>query len=469
MALGVVRNFAVASALGPESYGMWVIVMLVLTYGDQLHLGLRHAGDREIPYWRSAAGESEATHVANVLYGGTIVVTLIALVFIVLGATLAQVEVSPQVLAMLTVVLLADQVGKFHFMIFRASKEFILSSKLEVLFEAIRTAAIAVLAVFWKFEGALGGVLIASVAPAVVLSWRHRRRLVPKFEAEYLRRLWSVGFSLFISGLLYVLILNMDRLIGSLSLSKADLGLYGMAAVLAQLPLSITQSVSTVLFPTMSEHYGKGNDARNLRELFLRSMTAMTFLAPVVAVGFFFAAEVLVGIFLPEFQSSISLVAILSMGMCFLGLSPVPMGILMSSGNNRLLIRKEIITLAVFLVAYALVLLRWRTADSIAAATAIGFTVFSFLSFSGACAVIGLKRSESFHVMRLKYIPASATALLLFFFSRIGPSTPSSVPLLFLHVSIQCLLAGVVLSGLALALNKRLGLIELARQWRAHA
>src|SRR3990172_1387833 len=52
LGLSLIRNFFVAKFLGPSDYGLWVVIGLLLTYGDQIHLGLRHAGDKEIPYYR---------------------------------------------------------------------------------------------------------------------------------------------------------------------------------------------------------------------------------------------------------------------------------------------------------------------------------------------------------------------------------------------------------------------------------
>lgn len=50
LGLSMVRNVVVAKILGPADYGLWIILSLLFTYGDQIHLGLRHAGDRELPF-----------------------------------------------------------------------------------------------------------------------------------------------------------------------------------------------------------------------------------------------------------------------------------------------------------------------------------------------------------------------------------------------------------------------------------
>ena len=82
LGLSFVRNFVVARALDPEQYGYWVIVMLVLTYGDQIHLGLRHAGDKEIPYYRGQEQPQEARQVADTLYAGILLISVAALIIL---------------------------------------------------------------------------------------------------------------------------------------------------------------------------------------------------------------------------------------------------------------------------------------------------------------------------------------------------------------------------------------------------
>jgi O-antigen/teichoic acid export membrane protein len=465
MALGLLRNFVIGHALGPEAYGSWVIVVLVLSYGDQLHLGLRHAGDKEIPYWRSAANETEALRIANAIYGGILIQTgvLVLLVGIVGGIHGFGLDLNSWF--MLGLILFSDQVSRFHFMIFRAFKEFMLSSTLEVSFEFVRTITVSILAAMYQFEGALGGTLLASLLPACYLAWKHRRRVKPLVLFHSLRRLWTIGFSLLGCSLLFVVILNIDRVVASMTLSKTELGLYGMAAVLAQLPLSISQSIAAVLFPSLSEQFGKEKSARSLQDSFRGSMTGVAYVAPFVTVSFFIVTELLVGIFLPAYRLSVALVWVLAFGMCFLCSTPVPMGVLIASGNSRLVSLNEIMALGIVAPLYTGMAVFSPDIQLLAVITSFGFVVFSILLFYRACNILEFSSGETWRSLLSVFIPSVGACFLLFAFPIIFGSSGFSPLSLLLGAAMKFLALFVAFAVMVWATNTQSALFRSAKEW----
>src|SRR3972149_4811901 len=78
MGLSALRNFALAKVLDPENYGYWVVLSLIFAYGDQIHIGLRHAGDRDIPFLRGQERHDEADHITRVLFSGILFFSALA-------------------------------------------------------------------------------------------------------------------------------------------------------------------------------------------------------------------------------------------------------------------------------------------------------------------------------------------------------------------------------------------------------
>ncbi len=335
LALSFVRNLVLARILGPDSYGWWVVIWLVLTYGDQIHLGLRHAGDREIPYVIGAGESGKAVRLARVIFGGILVLTVVALLAfcaVVLGFGESAAVSVTLVIAGLTI--LADQITRYHLMLLRTRREFVFSGKIEVGFEAARTLLVCIGAAWAGVVGAITAFLIVSAGMGATLSVRHGEAGSPIFSWTELRPVAVAGGALFLSGIMFILLQSVDRFAGSMILGSSELGLYGMGALVMQLPVVTSQAVMMVLYPKMSSELGRTGTLEAVRGTYTEAMRSLALVSPLFAMALLFGSEFLVGLLLPAYGGSLRVMGYLAYGVICFALVPLPMGLFMVTGRN---------------------------------------------------------------------------------------------------------------------------------------
>ena len=74
MFLGFIRYFYIGSVFTPAMYGAWVIYSTILEYADQMHFGLRHIGDREIPRLLRVGHDQEMRVLIRDLLSGIMII-----------------------------------------------------------------------------------------------------------------------------------------------------------------------------------------------------------------------------------------------------------------------------------------------------------------------------------------------------------------------------------------------------------
>jgi O-antigen/teichoic acid export membrane protein len=400
--LSVVRNLVVARMLGPDEYGFWVIVTLILTYGDQAHFGLRHAGDREIPYWRGVGDEARASRIADTLYAT--VVRLAALLCLAMGVYVLLQTHQPPVyrigLFLTGLVVASDQINRFYLMYMRTRKEFVLSSKVETFFELMRTLLLVALGFSFRVDGALAAMVIASGSNAWWIFRKYRHLVRPRLDRALLGQMIRAGWPLFISSALYILILSFDRLVifllsfdrlfGDLAMPKVAVGLYGFAALIAQLPVSAAQAIRDVLYPTVTERFGEHSDATSLQVMYGKSMIGLGILLPPMIGVVVYTGEMMIHVLLPAFTPSIPTLAVISLGIPFLALAALPMGTLMATGRNRTLVVVEVVSLVVTAGACVILLRSPGGMFGLALSSVLLFFMFGVLTMERTYAVLGL-------------------------------------------------------------------------------
>jgi O-antigen/teichoic acid export membrane protein len=466
LGLSVVRNLVVARVLGPEDYGLWIIATLVLTYGDQIHLGLRHAGDKEIPYYTGRSDIQQASRLASAIYAGVLVLSVIGVIGLTVVALATGVSSDLRdALLVCAMIVVSDQVSRFYLMILRTRKEFVLSSKVESWFELLRTTLVCGLAMLFHFMGALSAFLIASAATSLFFLMRYRGDIVPLLNPVALRQLFPAGFSLFLSGIMYLLVISLDRLIGASVLTKAELGIFGLASLLAQVPVNAAQAIKDVLYPTISEEFGREGSVGSVLPLFMKGLTIAAITLPSLVAVVYFVGEFLVRWLLPAFIESIPLMAILSNGIYFLCLAALPTGVLMATGRNRTYLMLQAITVVVTLIAYLLMVKLVGGAVALCYAASISFFVFAALVLS---VLIGNpdRRVKDYFMELMKILGPSLYCMLLvaglIFMLKIDQSHEflSRVEL----TALRLLIFGVLYAPVVIVLERKMKLYDLVRK-----
>jgi O-antigen/teichoic acid export membrane protein len=466
LGVSVIRNLVVARLLGPEGYGYWVLMMLILVYGDQLHLGLRHAGDKEIPYWIGRGERGESERCADAIFGGTLVLSLAAFVSLAAYALFLSwpTPALSRAVVVTGLILIADQVTRFYLMILRTRREFVVSSNVEAASEGIKTLAVCALAVSFNLLGSISGLLLASGATAIYLHATVRDGIVPKLDLRALKRIAPVATSLFLGTMLYIVIINLDRLLGAIVLTKSELGVFGVGSLVAQVPVSAAQALKDVLYPTLSERYGHRHRLEDVVPVYTKGLQVLAYYLPFTVGLVFVAGDLLIRWLLPGYEGAIPVAAMLSNGVYFLGLGALPAGMLMATGRSGQYVAAQATAATVTIGAYMALNSTFDRLPSLAIGAAFGFLVYGVALITLA----GEGRGWSvLSTLRIS-LPSLYSMFLVFFVAARIPIAGRD------HLSAAALTIGrVVLYSLlylpVLAIGERkIGLLEYVRNRRTH-
>jgi O-antigen/teichoic acid export membrane protein len=430
LGLSFIRNLLIARLFQPEEYGFWVIISLIMTYGDQIHLGYRHAGDREIPFYTGRAETHVVRNISNTIYTGILNLGLIGFLAVTLYGSFALFLPSHVRIALIITgtVILSDQFNRFYFMILRTRKEFVLSTKLEIFFEIIRTISVGILVYLMGLIGVVIAFTLASILTSVYFHITFRQEFKLHFDKLLLRKLLKVGFLLSLSGLFYLLIISVDRIVVSAFYDKAALGIYGLASLVMQLPSNSSQGIQAVLYPTLSQQYGEGGDKEKSYFLFRNILIILAYLLPLLIAALFFFCEFFIPVFLGSYTNSIPIMEILYYGIFFLGLSPIPIGFLMASGENLSLIKIEVITLIIGLPCILILMHLNHSVSSIAVGTDIMFFIYLTAMLWKICRTHLNELTKRLIVMVEIYSPGIISMVVAFLVNYFIYSKPGSSP-----------------------------------------
>jgi O-antigen/teichoic acid export membrane protein len=379
LGLGFARNVLIAKFLSPAEYGIWVIMALVLIYGDQVHCGLRHLGDKEIPF-RRGRGETTA-ELANNILGGVLLFSISAFFLLAISIAIASGKGDGAEIIFLIAggVMIADQANRFYYMIMRAHHEFVLASKIESASESLRTLLLTAGVIFFDLPGALSGMAVSALLLATYLAWRYRMTYRPRLHWQTFKMLLPMSLPLFINGLLFILLMNLDRLAAAVTLSPHELGLYGLAALLVAVPFNAVQAVGFVVYPRLSEQFGRHGDVKEVTPFFSKILMMTVYWTPLIVTTVFLAAPAVITGFLPAYSEAIPAVLILLPAAYFFTIVQLPISFLVATENNRRFIIIETVVILIAALGFLTGLKIAPTIITVAIVTAAGFFLFATL------------------------------------------------------------------------------------------
>jgi len=435
LGLGMLRNLFMARLLGADSYAYWVLFLLVLQYADQMHFGLRLAGDCEIPAQKGRGDMARARHTGNVLLGGTLgAAALAAVLTAAAGLALAQrggpigdydARLLGIGLVVTAVVLFGDQLGRFHLMILRTKKRFVLTAGVELSAEFIRTTSVIVLGMGWGLPGGFGAEILASVSMALWLQLKARGEFRPAWEVPAIRALLAIGFPLFLSNLAALLIISCDRIVGSLMLRGQEFSLYGFATTLTMLPVLASSGLRDVLFPTFGERFGRGGEANALYPIYSRSLYTVAFVTPPLVAAVLYGGEAIIRLLLPAFVPSIPIMELLSFGITFMSIASLPVTVLMITRRAWLALGMEGIAVAAAAICYVLLPALTGSVTALALGTCALYAIYGVGTLVTTLRDCRLPSRDIARETAFIIFPAVTSIALILLLSRLLPANAS--------------------------------------------
>jgi O-antigen/teichoic acid export membrane protein len=312
----------VARWVGPAEFGIWNAFNLLLLYGALITLGTPNGMSRDVPLLTGAGDQAAAQRTVDVTSSFVFASGLVAGVLISLaGASgLAPAAYRSALLAM-GLLFFGQQIYTFLQMWLRCRIQFHLMSLQQVVYAATFPLVVLPLAKAWHVPGFIVGQALVALALGLFIVRTARFRATLTWRWPDLRSLIAVGFPIMIAGVLYGLLISVDRWVILTFLDVEALGHYSLAIICVGVLGLLPSVISQQMYPRMAYRYGATRDERSLWPLVLRQSAAGTAVTLPVLALVYLALPTLVTHFMPAYAPGLIPARILLIGLAFIPLA----------------------------------------------------------------------------------------------------------------------------------------------------
>jgi O-antigen/teichoic acid export membrane protein len=293
-----------AAILAPATYGVWTVIVALLSYTTHGSLGILSGANRDIPIrlgrgdLAQAATLESAAFGWSALAGGTLALATLGLA-VIAGPPWHGVAVP------LAVAVLAQQLYLFFQVSLRARLQFDAASVQQaVIAVGLPIVALPLVASLglWGLVGAQaaaygGGALLSAVV------WR--RAVHPSLERAAARDLAVVGLPIMASGLAFAAMTTVDRWALLAFGAAEDVGHYGLAGTIAAAVLFGSTVIAQHFYPRLAYEYGRGVTAAELRRFAGRHSLVAALIVGPVAIALLVLAPAVIPVTFPEYLPSV--------------------------------------------------------------------------------------------------------------------------------------------------------------------
>lgn len=335
------KGFVVAKLLGPEGNGLWQHFVLISDYALHSHLGTLPGLNKDLGHRFGEGRPEEIQRVqstgAGAVLASAILLALAIVAFVIWrGPSLHPVDRLG--LPLLGLILIVEQWNFTLQAVLRIHGKIRPISTTTSIF-AIANLVLSVALLPWLgIYALLLGWLVTRCGTTWLLHRAGGVTVRPGFQWPVFRRLFAVGFPIFLFHLTRVALRNIDRVLVDQVLSKSELGIYGLAVTLASLAFYLAEAVAFVIYPVYLRVYGETKDPTRLVDQLTRPVE---FLAVFLSAALGFSCLVLhlpILALLPEYAACIEIFRLLSISVGLTCLAILPGFYLMAIDRQNLLV-----------------------------------------------------------------------------------------------------------------------------------
>jgi O-antigen/teichoic acid export membrane protein len=411
-----IRGFFLARILGPETFGLWAQMKLVLTVSRHGSLGANDAMVREVPYLNGKGLHKPADDVKEAAAAINLALSTIAAILIALIICLLSDHLRQNVRAVwliLAFIFPMHQMVLFVKAMFRAEKRFGQLSIVILSVAFVTSIFGSISAFYFTLRGFLivFGLCHVLVLLAVVLSKIPLH--LPAYWIALSFSLIKTGLPIMVSRFTQTLLYNVDQIAIWLFLSKSDLGLYSIQTYIFTIVMLVPIVVSTVLYPRIMEAFGKAGDPEKLAGYLIQPTLVMGWLSSLALGVIFIWLHLPFKWLLPEYVLSISPGRVLLLASFFRVISNMPMTIHISLRKEKRLIGIILISVALCAVIDFIMIKIGYGLTGVAFGTTLGLFLFSCFTIGSATRILGLSMRRLFSFAALTFVPYLLILMLL--------------------------------------------------------
>ncbi len=346
-AIGMISSIWVASELGPENFGIYNAILLVLSYAAYSEFGVLSAMGRDLPTYLGQNELSKAKEIDGAARYATIIGAFAASMIILFVSFFNFFSIKMSFgLRIISIVVILQQLYTYHRTVLRCHNNFFELSQQQIILSIITTFFAISFVFILGFNGRLYATLLSQGIILIYAIYRNPWVVMPKLNISYSWKLMKIGLPILASGFIISLLTSIDRLMIITFLNATQLGYFGLSIMLIAIISLIPAMASQVLFPRINFHYGKtGYNIEELKSFVVKPPIILSAILPVVIGPIFLIIPFVVTTFLPAYTQGITSARIVSLGIYFYGILGLTDYFLVTTGKLKVYATFSIIAL----------------------------------------------------------------------------------------------------------------------------
>ncbi len=350
--VGLLSGLIIASKLGPEDYGIYNAVTLVLGYAAYSELGVLSTMSRDLPFHIGQSNLQKSKDIDSAARYMTFIGAVCASIIIFYFSLFLS--ISPKMafgLRIMSLVVIFQQIYTYHRTILRCNNNFKELSQQQIILSII-SAIITIL--FVEFSGFNGRMLAALILQFLILLYaiyRNPWKESSKFDFATIFGSIKTGLPILASGFIITLVTSIDRLMIVTFLGATSLGYFGLSIMLISVISLIPAMTSQVLYPRISYHFGQsGKNIDELSSYVIKPPIILSAILPFLIGPIILSLPFVINLFLPAFIPGISAARIVVSGIYFYGILGLTDYFLVTTGKLKLYALFGIIALIINII-----------------------------------------------------------------------------------------------------------------------
>ena len=425
--IGACTAFILPILLEPENYGVWITILLIISYAPIASLGTVETLLKQYPYFIGKQEYREARNLENSILSSILVSAIVlSLTGILSYQLILNSSLAPHAL-LISIMFAAASINMFSsYFYYRitAHQEF----KSASLIDSVRALTAIVFLVYfswlWQLKGTVFGfffneLLICTIS--IIIGYKICGDI--NFNFDY-RPMWSairIGFPITIAWWILNLQISTDRIVSMTMLGKTETGFYGLGAMMYSTIILIPVAMNRVLYPRISEGIGKKADQKTILNLVLLPVRILSVVIPVfIGISIFLIPSIYYYVF-PKYipgQSSAQILLLGSFAFCLIGNGA---NYLIASDKQKILVIFALVSLATnILTAIYFVRLEFGI-EGIAFSTGLSSFLLTILIWKFVLKDLGFRKIEIWRNMGYLYMPLGFLIALLMLLYAVYP------------------------------------------------
>ena len=410
--------------LGKEQYGIWALVLSIVSYSGFLDAGMRQSLARYIPKYYAVKDYPKLNQVlstTDAIYwvtGSLVMLATLVVAFFFIGVFNVTAEYMP-VMRITLILVGVNEAMRFVFITRSALGPFHrydIGNAIDIL----GTVANALVVVIFIGRGysiiTLAVIMVSTFFLKFFIRSIYQKRLVPEIEyklahvnKQTFKELFEYGAVSFFIVVAWMVIFNSDNVIIGMFLNTTDVTYYSIAGMMINYLRTLINAIGTPLIPTIS-HLEASNNYEEIAGLYTKLSKYLNYLAACIAIGILFYGGHFINLWMGEgFKSTVNVLHILIIPAAIYLPQVVANSVLLGISRHRTLL-KVLAFEAIIKIVLSVILIKPLGIYGVAIGTALPqFVIYTFIYPRIFTRIIGLELKK-YYTMNLKAI-AIASAL----------------------------------------------------------